>query len=29
MVINSRALSLADLYGMICIEKFYLTLKLS
>lgn len=27
MVINSHALNLADLYGMICVGKFYLTLK--
>lgn len=28
MVINSRALSLTDLYVMICVRKFYVTLKL-
>lgn len=28
MVINSHALSLTDLYVMICVGKFYLTLKL-
>lgn len=26
MVINSHALNLADLYGIICVGKFYLTL---